>query len=67
MKAKQYATKQPMDHLRNQRGNQKIPTDKWQWKQVYSENPKPTACSRSSWKEILQWYKLTSENKKNLK
>ena len=24
MKAKQYATKQPMDHRRNQRGNQKI-------------------------------------------
>ena len=26
--AKQYATKQPMDHWRNQRGNQKIPRDK---------------------------------------
>ena len=28
MEAKQYATKQPMDHLRNQRGNQKIPRDR---------------------------------------
>ena len=53
MKAKQYAIKQPMDHWRNQRENQKIPRDKWQWKQVYSENPKPTAHSRSSWKGTL--------------
>ena len=29
VEAKQYATKQPMDHWRNQRGNQKIPGDKW--------------------------------------
>ena len=27
--AKQFATKQPMDHQRNQRGNKKLPTDKW--------------------------------------
>ena len=27
MEANQYATKQPMDHCRNQRGNQKIPRD----------------------------------------
>ena len=32
MKAKQYAIKQPMGHLRNQRGNQRIPGDKWKWK-----------------------------------
>ena len=32
MEAKQYVTKQPMDHWRNQRGNQKIPRGKWQWK-----------------------------------
>ena len=32
MEAKQYVTKQPMDHWRNQRGNQKIPRDKWQQK-----------------------------------
>ena len=47
MEAKQYVTKQPMDHWRNQRGNQKIPTDKWQWKQVYSENPKPKHAPES--------------------
>ena len=28
MEAKQYATKQPMNHWRNQRGNKKIPGDK---------------------------------------
>ena len=28
VEAKQYATKQPMDHFRNQTGNQKIPGDK---------------------------------------
>ena len=29
MEAKQYVTKQPMDHWRNQTGNQKIPRDKF--------------------------------------
>ena len=28
VEAKQYVTKQPMDHWRNQRGNKKIPTHK---------------------------------------
>ena len=45
MEAKQYATKQPMDHLRTQRGNQKIPRDKWKQKH---NNPKPMGCSKSS-------------------
>ena len=31
MEAKQYVTKFPRDHWRNQRGNQKIPRNKWQW------------------------------------
>ena len=43
--AKQYAMKQQMDHWRNQRGNQKIPRDKWKWKY---NNPKPMGCSKSS-------------------
>ena len=45
METKQYATKQPMDHWRNQRGNQKIPRDKW--KQKHSEQ-KPMGHSKSS-------------------
>ena len=32
MEVKQYATKEQMDHWRNQRGNQKIPWDKWKLK-----------------------------------
>ena len=32
MYTKQYATKYPRDHWRNQRRNQKIPRNKWQWK-----------------------------------
>ena len=38
MEAKQYDTKQPRDHWRNQRGYQKIPRNKWQWKH---DDPKP--------------------------
>ena len=44
VEAKQYATKQPMDPWRNQRGNQKIPRDRWKWK--YND-PKPMGCSKS--------------------
>ena len=45
LEAKQYATKESMDHWRNQRGNKKIPGDKW--KQKHS-NPKSMGCSKSS-------------------
>ena len=44
MEAKQSATKSPRDHWRNQRGNQKIPRNKWQWKH---DDPKPMRCSKS--------------------
>ena len=47
MEAKQYATKQPIDHWRNQRGNLKIPGDKWKWKR---NNPKYMRHSKSSFK-----------------
>ena len=33
MKTKQYVTKQWMDYWRNQRENQKLPRNKWEWKQ----------------------------------
>ena len=45
VEAKPYATKQPMDHWRNQRGNQKIPRDKWRWK---NNNPKPMGPGKDS-------------------
>ena len=43
--AKQYATKQPVDHWRNQRGNQKLPRGKWRWKHT---DPKSKGCIKSS-------------------
>ena len=46
MEAKQYAaTKQPIDHWRNPRGNERIHSDKWQWRY---NNPKPMGHSKSS-------------------
>ena len=47
MDAKQHATKLSRDHWRNQRGNQKIPRNKWQWKH---DEPKPMGCSKNSFK-----------------
>ena len=32
MEAKQYVTKQPIDHWRNKRWYQTTPRDKWKWK-----------------------------------
>ena len=40
-----YITKQPKGHWQNQRGNQRIPRDKWQWKH---NDPKPIGHSKSS-------------------
>ena len=44
MEAKQYATKWPMDHWRNQRGNKKIARDKWKQK----HDPKTMRHTKSS-------------------
>lgn len=44
VEAKQYITIQLMDPWRNQRGNQKIPRDKWHWRH---DNPIPIGCSKS--------------------
>ena len=46
----QHATKQPMDHWRNQRGNLKIPRTKG--KQRYN-TPKPMGCSKSCSKKKI--------------
>ena len=62
MEAKQYVTIQPVDHWRNQRGNQKIPRDKWQWKH---DDPKPVGCSKSSSKrEVYSYTSLPQEIRK---
>ena len=44
MYAKQYAAKQPLDNLINQRGNKKIPREKWKWKH---DTPKPMGWRKS--------------------
>ena len=44
MESKQCVTKQPMDHWRNQRGNQTTPRYKSKWKH---NDPKPMGCSKS--------------------
>ena len=54
MEAKEYSTKQERDHWRNQRGNQKIPRDKWQWKH---DDPKSMECNKSSYKREV--YSIT--------
>ena len=62
MEAKHYATKQPMDHWRNQRGNKKIPRDKWKWKH---DDPNPVELSKSSSKrEVYSDTSLPQEMRK---
>ena len=62
MEAKQYATKQPMDHWRIQRGNQKIPRDKRKWKH---NNPKPMGHSKVNFKrEVYSNTMLPQETRK---
>ena len=45
MEAKKYATKQPIDIWKNQRGNQKLPRDNWKWKHY---DPRPMGYIKSS-------------------
>ena len=62
MEAKQYVTTLPKDHWRNQRGNQKIARDKWQWKH---DDPKPMGCSKSSSnREVYSNTSLPQETRK---
>ena len=50
MEAKHYVTKQPMDHWRNQRGNQKIPREKWNKKH---DDTNPMGPSKSTSKREM--------------
>ena len=45
MEIKQHDSKQPTGYWRNQKGNQKVSRNKWQWKH---NNSKPMGCSKSS-------------------
>ena len=59
---KQHIYKQPTGYWRNQKGNQKISRNKWQWKH---NNPKPMGCSKSSSKrEVYSNTILPQETRK---
>ena len=47
---------------RNQRGNQKIPRNKWQWKH---DDPKPVGCSKSSSKREICSNKILTQETRN--
>ena len=58
----QHATKQSMSHWRTQRGNQKIPGDKWKWKH---NDPESMECSKNiSKREIYSNTCLPQETRK---
>ena len=61
MEAKQYAIKQQRDQWRNQRGNEKIHRNKWQWKQ---DDPRPLGCKSSFNREVYSNTILPQETRK---
>ena len=62
MEIKQHISKQPTGYWRNQKGNQKISRNKWQWKH---NHPKPMGCSKSSSKrEVYSNTILPQETRK---
>ena len=63
MKVKQHATKYPRDNWRNQRGNQKIPRNKWQWKH---DGPKPMGCSKSTSKREVYGNKILPQETRKI-
>ena len=63
MEAKQCITKYGRDHWINQRGNQKIPKTKWQWKQ---DDPKPMGWSKSSSKREVYSNKIQPQETRNI-
>ena len=65
VKAKQYATKQPMDQWRNQRGNKKLPRDRW--KRKYDSSKPMGPNKSSSKKEVYSNINLPLETRKTSK
>ena len=62
MEVKQHISIQPTGYWRNQKRNQKISRNKWQWKQ---DNSKPMECNKSSSKrEVYSNKILTQETRK---
>ena len=52
--------KKPTVQLRNLRGNQKIPQDKWKWKHNF---PKSIGCKNNSKREVYHNTGLPQEKK----
>ena len=64
MEIKQHISKWPTGYWRNQKGNQKISRNKWQWKH---NNSKPMGCSkRGSKREFYSNTILPQETRKIL-
>ena len=61
MEMKQYANKTPMSQWGNQRGNKKIPQNKWKWKYNF---PKYMGCSKSSSERVYIDIWLPQETRK---
>ena len=62
MEAKQYATENQWITEKKERGNQKIPRNKWKWKH---DDPKPMGCSKSNSKrEVYSNTSLPQELRK---
>ena len=60
--AKQYGTKPPMDHWRNQRGNQKLARYKWKWK--HNDKKRMERSKSSSRSEVQSNAILPQETRK---
>ena len=62
MEIKQHVSKWPTGHWGNQKENQRISRNKWQWKH---DNSKPMGCNKSSSKrEVYSNTILTQETRK---
>ena len=64
MEGKQHDTKQLMSKGVNQRGNKKIPSDKWRWEH---NSPKSVKGSKINFKRKVYSNTHISQDKKNLK
>ena len=64
MEIKQYVSKEPTSYWRNQKGNQKISRNKWQWKH---NNSKLWDTAKAILRGDFIAHNSTSRNKKNIK
>ena len=63
MEVKQFVLSNQEITEKNQRRNQKIPRNKWQWKH---DDPKPMECSKSSSKRVVYSNTILPQETKNI-